>query len=510
MQVWCGGLDVRDCGAVGDGTTLDTKAIQRAIDSCSLSGGRVVLRGGRFLSGTLFLRSNVTLEIADGATLLGSTDVRDYPIVASPIPTTADVYHTQSLIVGIDLENVALVGRGTIDGQGRSFVPVSRKKPERYKNRPNGIRLIRCRNVLVENLRMRNSGKWMQHYFACNRVTIRGITVDNNCNMNNDMLDIDGCRDVTISDCSGQSDDDGITLKSTSAYPCENVAITNCIVGSHCNAVKLGTESCGGFRNVTISNIVIRPSSHDSVIFGTRNGLAGIALLIVDGGILDGVLINNIRIDGPRVPLFLRLGDRGADSTMPRPAIGRLRNVAISNIVATGADSIGCAITGLPGHPIENVSLSNVQMSSTGGGAVPAGYPPELPSDYPESGMFGTLPAYGFFIRHATGITFSNITLRTTLAEARPSIASHDVNGLDLRDVRVKAGANAETVFSFDASRDVVVRGTIVSPRVPYLASVTGSSSMNIRFYDNDLSNIGSVVHLGPGVEPNAARGELK
>ena len=256
-------------GAKTDGRTVCTASIQKAIDACAgEGGGTVLLAGGKYLSGTLRLRSHVTLKVEAGATLLGSTEVRDTPEVVPAIRSYTDNYVKQSLIVGEDLENVALVGRGLIDGQGGSF---KYDRHKAYENRPYLIRLINCRDVLVEGLRLRNSAMWMEHSLACQRVTIRGIHVWNFSNANNDGIDLDGCKDCTVSECVFESDDDGITLKSTLDRPAENIAVSNRIARSHCNAIKMGTESNGGFQNITISNCVGYLAQKGAADFGARS-----------------------------------------------------------------------------------------------------------------------------------------------------------------------------------------------------------------------------------------------
>ncbi|MCC6823989.1 MAG: glycoside hydrolase, partial [Verrucomicrobia subdivision 3 bacterium] len=302
-------LNARDCGAAGDGVQLDTPAIQAAVDQCAAAGGgTVLLESGTYLSGTIYLRSKVTLRIAAGATLLGSTNISNYPHNISAIRSYTDNYVKQSLIAGEDLDQVGLVGDGMIDGQGGSFV---RHRERPYENRPYLIRLVNCRDVRVEGLRLRNSAMWMQHYLACERVTVRGIHVWNFSNANNDGIDLDGCKDCLVSQCVFESDDDGITLKSTLDRPTESVTISDCIARSHCNAIKLGTESNGGFKDITIANCVITSPRQTNVIGGRARGLSGISLELVDGGQLERVAIANITIQGVTVPLFLRLGDRG-------------------------------------------------------------------------------------------------------------------------------------------------------------------------------------------------------
>jgi hypothetical protein len=410
------------------------------------------------------------------------------------------------LIYGKDLENVALTGRGTIDGQGGAFPVTTRKKPDRYRNRPYGIRLIRCRNVLVEGLTLRNSAMWMQHYFECDRVAIRGITVFNHSNMNNDMIDIDGCRDVTVSDCVGDTDDDAITLKSTSERICENVTITNCVVSSHCNAIKCGTESSGGFRNITISNVVVRPSAANGVIFGSKNGTGGITLAMVDGGVLEGIVLSNIRIDGPRVPLFLRLGDRGrgpGGETDRRP-VGSAADITISNVVATGADRIGCSITGLPGHPIQRVRLSGIRISFEGGVAAedaPSGVH-NRPDEYPEGTMFGVLPAYGLTIRHAEDIQLRDVTLTTEGADGRPAVFADTVGMLGVNGLRGGGTRRGSALIRLRDVRDAEILASRPLAPVRAFLLVEGADSRGIR---------GSGNYIGEAEIPveyrNGARG---
>jgi polygalacturonase len=414
-------VNVRDLGAVPDGKTLCTSAIQKAIDRCSESGGgTVLLPPGVWLSGTLFLKNNVTLYLAAGSTLLGSTDAKDYPETNVKIRSYTDTYVGQSLIAGENVQNVSIRGRGIIDGQGAKF----RFRGNGYRHRPYTIRLVGCHDVLVEDVRLRNSAMWMQHYLACDRVRIHGVQVSSHVNGNNDGLDIDGCHDFVVSDCIIDSDDDAIVLKATSPRSNENVTIANCVLSSLCNALKMGTESTGGCKNLTITNCAIhkpRPS---------ERGIAGIALEIVDGGALDRVTISNITIDGYLSPIFLRLGNRARPYTdgAPKPPIGTLRNVILSNIVATDASKIGCPIAGIPGHRIENVTLSNIRCEFEGGVTAKKIRHNIAESEdvYPECAMFGTLPAYGLYCRHVKGLRLLNVQFALSKPDARPAMVFDD------------------------------------------------------------------------------------
>jgi polygalacturonase len=273
--------------------------------------------------------------------------------------------------------------------------------------------------MLIRDIRMRNSAMWMQHYLACDGLTISGLEVYNHCNQNNDMIDIDGCRNVIISNCFGDTDDDALTFKSTSPLPCENITVTNCVLSSHCNAIKCGTESTGGFRNITISNCVIKPSSDTVPIFGFPRGISGISLEIVDGGSMDGIAINNIIMEGPEVPLFIRLGNRARKYTgdAASPAMGSLKNITISNVIAKNAGRTGCSITGLPGYPVENIQISGMMLEFEGGvkDPVPAYGVPELAD---------------LFVRHTKGVSLSNSRAWYILEDARPAIVSVDAPDL--------------------------------------------------------------------------------
>ena len=243
-------VNVLDHGAVGDGVRMNTTAIQSAVDACSKRGGAVFFPPGAYLSGTIVLKSGVTLHLSPGSVLRGSTRLADYPSRVPAMRSYADNYTDKSLIYAENVHDVGIEGRGVIDGQGGAF------KGD-YKLRPYTLRFIGCRNVWVSDVALRDSPMWVQHYLGCENVSIRGVEVRSRVNLNNDGIDIDSCERVRISDCDVWTGDDSIVLKSTTARPCKDVVITNCILSSLCNALKMGTESNGGFENTAISNCTI-------------------------------------------------------------------------------------------------------------------------------------------------------------------------------------------------------------------------------------------------------------
>jgi len=516
--------DVTSYDAKGDGATLSTKAIQAAIDAAAAQGGgEVLFPPGSFLTGTLYLKNHVRLRVAQGAKVLGSTNLDDYPVNYCKYPSRSDHYTVRALIWGEGLEDVGITGAGIIDGQGIHFRD-NKGTPEQvaensrpfeaegryplheiYLNRPYLIRLISCRNVVVENVTLRNSAMWMQHYLDCDFLTLRGLNVFNHVCSNNDMIDIDGCRNVVVSDCVGDTDDDALTLKSTGARATEHVVITNCILRSHCNAIKAGTESAGGFRDIAISNCVIQRSQAEGRLAGRTEGLAGIALEIVDGGTLERVSISNIVMEGTTAPIFMRLGNRARPPkpSYPKPPVGAFRDVTISNVIATGASKTGCALAGLPGHPIENVTLSNISISFAGGGSVEeaAVQVPEQEEKYPESTMFGILPAYGFYFRHVRGLRLNNVELRYETPEARPAIVAEDVDGFHMETLESRIDTSASSQIVLRDVRDALLTGCVAGSTNAFV--VLEGICTGIRLLHNDLSRARNPYILTPSSPPD-------
>ncbi|MBR2239043.1 MAG: glycoside hydrolase [Prevotella sp.] len=423
--------NIVDFGAKNDTTVLSTEAIQKAIDACSeKGGGRVVVPSGMYKTGTLVLRSHVDLHLETGATLYGSTRLEDYRPMKTTYVSLRTWGETVQLIFADSVQDVQISGHGTIDGRGSAFKKLSWN--DEGITRPHLLRFIQSQDVSISDVTLRNSGCWMQHYLACDRVQIRGIKVFNRNNYNNDALDLDGCHDVTVSDMLADSDDDAITLKSTSPRLCEDIVIHDCIVSSHCNGIKLGTETNGGFRNINISNCVVKPSADQTTQFfgdSLKRGTSAISLEIVDGGILENVHVSNIVVEGTESPIFIRLGNRARSyaKDVPVNRVGQIQGVHLSNITVNGAGRTGCSITGLPDHPVEDIWLSDITIHQQGGCQNVDIPTDEKEKDYPEATMWGVLPAKGFFVRHARNVHFNNVTITTIQPDQRPEYVKVDV-----------------------------------------------------------------------------------
>ncbi|MFB3826196.1 MAG: glycoside hydrolase family 28 protein [Bryobacteraceae bacterium] len=511
-------FDVRAHGAAADGKTLDTEAINRAIDVCHGSGGGVVYAGpGTYLAGTVVLKSNVTLYLEAGATLLGSRNIGDYS--KSPGPPEKGDANQKHLVFAGDAENVGLAGPGRIDGQGPAFwQPSGRKAPPpeeswrdvaTYDWKPLDraspmVEFAGCRHVRIEDVRLENASGWTLRPVNCDNVVIRGITIRNPVTgPNTDGIDPTGCRNVFISGCLIDTGDDAICLKSENPYGesvrvTKNITITNCVLTCCCNGLKFGTASRGGFENVTFTN---------SVIFNERvdpkaRVISGIALEVVDGGWLEGVTISNIRMQNVRTPLFLRRGNR-----RPRPdgTPGTLRGVLIENVHATGA-ILTSSITGLPGFDAEDITLSNIRIDTEerGQAAWVAREIPEQEKSYPEARMFGRLPSYGLYCRHVRALRLRGIEVTAAEGESRPALVCDDVKDLDLDGFRSSAIPGEQPVMKLTGTRGAFLRGCCAPEGTGTFLEVAGEASERVSVTASELRGARQAVRLSGGARSSA------
>ncbi len=433
----------RDHGAAGDGHTEDTDALQRAIDAChAAGGGRVVVPPGTYAIGTVELKSRVELHLERGALLQGIYNSPSYrPISPGEGPMTA-------LVFARDAEDVAITGGGTIDGQGHRYwrrldQPRSRRPDVEQVGviqfwydhvegvaRPNRlVAFLRCRRVELTGIRLAGAASWTCHLIACRGVKVRGIDILNPIEgPNTDGIDVDGSSDVLIADCTIQTGDDGIVLKTRrtrgSGTPIRNVAVTNCRIYSGCNALKIGTETEDDVENVAFSNCVIDSPADARPVERT---ISGIAIETVDGGSVRNVVCSNIVMMNARTPLFLRLGARLRGG---RPSPGVLRGITLGNIIATGATHPS-VIAGIPGHPIEDLQIHHFQVQTAGGGTrtpEQIGPVPEHPAAYPEVFMFGEVPASALYLRHVRRASLDACSFRTQAPDARPACFADDAD----------------------------------------------------------------------------------
>jgi hypothetical protein len=474
------GFNIAKYGAKGNGEDKDTAAIQSAIDACrAKGGGTVYFPPGKYLCGSLHLRSNISLYVDHGAMIVMSPDNADFdPYEKLDFKNAADnetSFFHHALIWGEDLDRVAILGTGTIDG--------NRKK----RGGPKPIALKRCRHVKIKDITITDSPNYCISLLGTDYVDIDSVTILNGYA---DGIDPDCCHHVRIAGCHIESWDDAIVPKASFSLghrrSTENLTVTNCVLATNCNAFKLGTESGGDFRNIAVSNCVFFDRPH------MRPPRAGIALLSVDGSHLEGVTISNIVMSNVAAPVFLRLGNRGRD--LPTPLAGTLRNVTISNIVATGA-SQAWPITGIPYHKIEDVTLSDIRITFRDQAPAATNAPSDVLEQiakYPDPGMFGVLPAYGFYCRHVAGLKLANIHVQGDAYERRHALVCEDVSDL------VVDGFAAKCCWPlrFAGVRDALVRGCMPGPGTNVFLKVADGSCSGITLFGNDFSRTRTVYEL--------------
>ena len=463
-----GVYNVRDYGAKGDGKTLDSPAINAAIEAAVRDGGgQVLLPAGTYLSGSIRLKSNIDLHLSAGCTILAApASMKAYDPSESfgGFPEYQDGGHTyfhNSLIWAEGQINVSITGHGMIDGQG-----LTKKDTEKAGKVQGGsigtgdkaIALKLCRNILIRDVTIFRGGHFAIITTGCDRGTIDNVTIDTN----RDGIDIDCCKYITVMNTKVNTpSDDAIVLKSSyalkQAVPCEHILITNCLVTGYklgtfldgtyqpeavnwvCGRIKLGTESNGGYRNITISNCTCVWSS-------------GLAFEEVDQGRMENICVTNIAMEHVHhYPIYITTGCRNRgpkEVTQPSSA----RNIQISNVIATDCDSL-CSIivTGMKDEPVRNVWLSNIRLTFRGGGTkdlVKRDYR-EQGTNYPEPRWAGPTPAYGLYARHVEGLHVNDVTFRYERPEYRPAIILDDVRDATLNQIDAPTEPGVEQIIRF-------------------------------------------------------------
>ena len=403
-------FSVKDFHAMGDGIAVDTIPIQRAIDAAASNGGGVVWFGpGQYVTGTLLLKTGVTIDLAQDATLLGSTDPTDYRLL-EPFVDAVGATRGYALIGCVDAHNVAITGAGAIDGRGAALQASGSKDPS---VKPFLLLCLRSTAVGIQGISLLNSSAWTVHLFQCADVTISHIRIRSLGLANNDGIDIDSSQRVHVESCTIETGDDAICLKTTSRRPCKDITVKSCTMTTRCAAFKIGTETAGDVSAIRVSDCHV-----------VEANLGAIKILSVDGANIRDVLVENIQVDDADTPIFLRLGARGRTfraGDVARPP-GTLSDIVIRDMAVKHARRIGILISGIPGHVIENVTLEKIAITMSGELVTQfPPQPPESPAAYPEVRMFGgNLPAFGIYGRHLRGLRMRQVAITSIPGDTRP------------------------------------------------------------------------------------------
>lgn len=393
-------INVCDYGVVGDGETNNTKAIEAAIVTAEKNGGGTIyFPPGDYVTGTIELRDNMTLYLDAGATILGSADPADYPMITKDMLKGYNREGHSGLIKAFKRRNITITGRGVVDGRGYNWW-----HNPKNEHRPRAIQPIMCENVLIENIKIQNSAMWTVHPMCCKNITINNIWISNPWDSpNTDGINPESCSNVHISNCTVDVGDDCLTLKSGTEddelqkqYPCENIVVTNCTMNNGHGGVVLGSEMSGGVKNVTISNCVFN---------GTDRGIR-IKTRRKRGGYIEDVIISNILMNDVLCPFvingYYQCGGASPDDMslfsldkLPvEDNTPRIRNINISNIRAKNVTASAAYIYAIPEMPVEGLTLSNYRVDMI--------KPEEELKDKP-------IMAFHAPYTHGEGIYFANI-----------------------------------------------------------------------------------------------------
>ncbi len=414
--------DPADFGAKHDGTTKDTAALQAAIDACAGKGGTVHLHDGSYLTGMLRLKSDLVIHIDSTAQILGTQDDADYPTQSPPVDNTQLKNCRKSLLYAESVQNLRLEGSGTINGNGNSpkWIGPSTLHPE--ATRPMAFFAVKSKNISIKDITLSHAAMWGLVNMEVDGLTIDNVTVDSLYSGNRDGIDVVDCHHVVIKDSTIASEDDSICIKSGSRYGVEDVVVKNCKVKSLiANALKFGTASYGSFKNVTFDGVTVESADK-----------AAMAVESVDGADISNITFRNINFKDVGSPIFIILGDRGETPKTDVHKIGTIDGIHFENVTGDtmryhwASPISGLAKNGTT-YTLRNLTFTNVKITNKGGMTGVPGDPPEYAGQYPDPNLWGNMPAYGLFIRHADGVTLTNSNPLVAPGDGRQGIVQRDV-----------------------------------------------------------------------------------
>jgi hypothetical protein len=509
--------NVRDFGAKGDGTTLDTAAVQAAIDACNRDeGGTVLVPAGDFVVGTLELRSNITLHLATKGRLLGSPKPEDYHAGNGIPPGNGNIV----LIGAADLENVTIEGNGTIDGNGLKFwtgqgdnTGPGQNSAQGYFNRPHLIIFARCKNVRMRDVFLTASAYHCTRILNCERVWFDGVRIYNRVNKNNDGFHFNACQYVHVANCDVKCQDDACALFGSNKW----VTVANCTFSTRWSIFRFGG---GEAENITVTNCVIYDTFGSAIKMACRANSR-----------FENITFSNLIMKNVTGPITVGLQSRRPGATpnggsVQRPSTpGIVRNISFNNIRAyvaaegqqypdmhweqgyrEGERRTCITVNGTGDEYLEGISFHDVHVTYEGGGTAEEAALRDVPQLAGEYFEIGPRPAYGMFARNVRGLTLNNVRFEVTKPDVRPAVIFDHVNDASINGLAVQGNANAESVLRFIDSHDVLITAARVLTPAPVFLRVEGEKNASITIDGGDIAKAGKPVEFAAKATPAAVR----
>jgi len=504
--------NIADFGAVGDGNTLNTTAVQKAIDTCTTDrGGTVVVPAGDFVIGTIELKSNVSLQIAAKGRLLGSAKIEHYKAGNGIPPGNGNIV----MISAANAENISLEGPGTIDGNGAKFFTghgdmtgPGQNSAEGYYQRPHLLIFHRCRNLVIRDVFLTASAYHCARILECQRVNIDAVRIHNRVNLNNDGFHINSCRYVHMINCDVTCQDDACALFGSNEF----VTVTNCTFSTRWSVFRFGG---GEAENITVSNCVIYDTYGCPIKarIGARSRLENISF--------SNLVLRNVT--GP-ITLGLDSTRRNPDPNAPPPARGVVRNIKFngirSTVVAEGkqhedlpwpqkfrpGETRQCIVLNGVGEGfLENISFQDVHVTYEGGGTSEeaAREIPKLAGEYFE---IGTPPAYGMYVRNVRGLSLNNVRFDVTTPDLRPALVFDNVSDVAIHALSATANSRAESLLRFTKARDVLLSAARVLTETLVFLKLIGPDNEDITIDGGDISKAVKAVAFAGGATAKAVK----
>ncbi|MBU3024282.1 glycoside hydrolase family 28 protein [Zobellia galactanivorans] len=429
-------FNVLDYGAKADGVTVDTRAVQDAIDACTKNGGgRVLIPAGKtVVTGTIYLKDFVTLHIENGATLLGSPNYRDYATDTHKNMYKNEPHMDRCLIFAKDARSIAIEGYGTIDGNGHQ-----KNFNKKKGGRPMMIRFVNVKDIHLNNITLINPAAWTSAWLYCDNISVSGITIISRVNNNGDGLDFDGCTNVRVTNSNFDNSDDSICLQASRPdKPCKNITVSNCHFSTKWGGMRIGLLSRGNIESVTVTNCTFK-DIQDS----------GLKIQQCEGGEMKNMVFSNLVMENVPRPIFMTFAQQRASVDTPEGQLEPLKsmhNFSFSNIVVDNSKldkNSTFFLTGFPGHRIEDITITDVQFTVSGGGTVEDAQKTDLKEYtqevlngwWPEFSLVGTLPASGLYARHINGLVVDNFSIKTINEDQRAPIVLKNVENVEVNRI---------------------------------------------------------------------------